>query len=152
MELRVTKCSSQVHHLAKDTQLQISRAWYMAFTVFATSKGKYAHPYFCFRKDHLSSNHGRHRPYLHNLPSQYAPVINTWSQQIYQAMLTTKVFPAGTCDEQIRILESRLGGHRYEALLTIIHLDHPIYHPHPTSSIRNPAKGGGNEALSSYFY
>ena len=34
------------------------RAWYMAFTAFAASKGKYVHPYFCFRKDHLSSNRG----------------------------------------------------------------------------------------------
>jgi len=133
------------------------RAWYMAFTAFAASKGKYVHPYFCFRKDHLSSNRGfsvgeddDHT--LHDLPSRYAPTLGTWSQQIHQAISSSKVFPTGTCDEQIRIIKSHSGGHGYEALLAIIQLEHPIYHPHPTTAIRNPPRQGKSEALSGYFY
>ena len=133
------------------------RAWYMAFTAFAASKGKYVHPYFCFRKDHLSSNRGfsvgeddDHT--LHDLPSRYAPTLGTWSQQIHQAISSSKVFPTGTCDEQIRIIQSHSGGHGYEALLSIIQLEHPIYHPHPTTGIRNPPRQAKNEALSGYFY
>ena len=133
------------------------RVWYMAFTAFAASKGKYVHPYFCFRKDHLSSNRGfsvgeddDHT--LYDLPSRYAPMLGTWSQQIHQAISSGKVFPANTCDEQTRIIKSHSGGHGYEALLAIIQLEHPIYHPHPTTGIRNPPRQGKNEALSGYFY
>ena len=58
------------------------RAWYMAFTTFAASKGKYVHPYFCFRSDHVASHRGfsigDDDDYTqHDLPSRYVPTIES---------------------------------------------------------------------------
>ena len=60
------------------------RAWYMAFTTFAASKGKYVHPYFCFCSDHVASHRGfsigNDDDYVqHDLSSRYVPSIYIWS-------------------------------------------------------------------------
>ena len=87
------------------------RAGYMAFTTFVAAKGEYSHPYFCFCKDHVSSpkgfSVGKDNNYIpYDLPSWYHTSINTWSQQIHQALLHKNVFPVGLCDEQIAIVNT----------------------------------------------
>ena len=150
------KCSYLAHHCARDPhQPTYGHGTWHSQRLRHQKESMYI--LFCFRKDHLSSNRGfsvgeddDHT--LYDLPSRYAPMLGTWSQHIHQAISSGKVFPVNTCDEQTRIIKSHSGGHGYEALLAIIQLEHPIYHPHPTTGIRNPPRQGKNEALSGYFY
>ena len=44
---------------------------------------------------------------------RYVQSIDTWSQEIHQAILHKKVFPPGVCDEQITIINTHARGHGY---------------------------------------
>ena len=133
------------------------QAWYMTFTTFAASKGKCVQPYFCFCSDHVACHRGFYigddDDYTqHDLPSRYAPSIDTWSQEIHQAISHKNVFPSGVCDKQITIVNTNAGGHGYKTLLALIQMDHPIYHHHPSSFIRAPPRQCKTKAVSAYFY
>ena len=131
----------------------------MSFMVFAASKGKYFHPYFSFQSDHVarptadSPQRGRWWPWLKwSASSCYVPSLKTLSQEIHQAISHKNVFPVGICDEQLTIVNTHANGYGYKALFTIIQMDHPVCHHHPTAYIRAPPKQRKQEALSAYFY
>ena len=135
------------------------RSWYMAFTTLQQpTKRKYVQLYFGLHKDHVSSpkefSVGDDDNYIHyDLPSWYHTSIDTLRQQIHQALLHKNIFPVGTCDEQINILNTHAAGNGYEALLTILQMDHPIYHHCPTTIIRRePPRQKQSEVLNAYYY
>ena len=133
------------------------RAWYMAFTVHAASKGYYIHPYFCFRTDSMNSNFGFSAgiddDYInHDLPVKYGPNLETWSQKVYQAISNDRIFPKGTCDRQRDIINNHYGGRGYEALLAIIRDDLPIYQSNPTKYIRDIPRQNPRETLDRYYF
>ena len=77
----------------------------MAFTVFAPSKRKYVHPYFCFWKDYITSHQGFSTDkdddsVQHDLPNCYVPALKTWSQKIHEAISRKNVFPIGICEDK----------------------------------------------------
>ena len=116
-------------------------AWCITFIQSAASKGKCMHPCFCFQKDHTSLiqgfSIGKDDDFLQDdLPGRHAPNLVTWSQQIHQAVSSSKVFPPGTCSLQNSIIESRAGGHGCKALPATIQSHHLTSHPHPTTSVR----------------
>ena len=133
------------------------RAWYMAFTVHAASKGYYIHPYFCFRRESMNSTYGFSAGIdddytLHDLPIKLAPNLEIWSQKIYQAISNDKVFPKGVCDFQRDIIINHYGGRGYEALLAIIRGDLPIFQSHPSKYIRDVPRQRPRETLDRYYF
>ena len=107
---------------------------------FASAKGKYVHPHFCFQKGNVKSHCGfsvrEDDNYTqHDLRGEYSPSISTWSQQIYQATSAKRVFPVGTCDKQILIIKNHSSAHWYKALQSLIELHHPAFATHPTTVI-----------------
>ena len=133
------------------------RTWYMTFTRYAAEKGKYVHPYFCFRKGNVASTYGFSAGndsdhVQHDLPRKYEPALETWSGQIYRAISAKHVFPEGKCDEQIQTIKNA-GGHTngYAVLRDLIDYEHPVYATYPSILIRKPRQMK-TEELGVYFY
>ena len=128
------------------------RAWYMAFTVHAASKGYYVHPYFCFQTNSMNGNFGfsagiNDNYTNHDLPVKFGPSLKTWSQKVYQAIINEKILPKGTRDRQRDIINNHYGGRGYEALLAIIRDNLPIYQSNPTKYICDIPRQNPRETL-----
>ena len=133
-----------------------TQSWCMVFTEFAAAEGKCVHPCFCFRKDNMTSHTGftfgdNDNMNQCNPTGKCAPSTKTWSHLIHNAITQKNVFPAGTCNEQIKMLQSLTGNSGCEELSAAIQPDHHNCHSHPAALTKAPPNQLKSESIQGCF-
>jgi hypothetical protein len=109
------------------------RRWYNSFVQHCMDHGYYAHPLYCFRKDHggpWGFTFGASAE--DDLPQRMQLAVQGMSHTIFRALQKKEMFPSGS---QLNDLVVQCYPDGYKALKLILYSSHPAFHEQPATLI-----------------
>ena len=125
------------------------RNWYNSFGEHLRSHGFYAHPFYCFRKDHG----GRHGFTAGNdpdddLPLRLAVPLKKMTQPIFRLLQKKDMFPK---DSNLHKIVLTCYGDGFAALKAVLFKAHPIFYDQPSTLVTEYPKQRAGQSIRLYY-